>query len=129
MPRALACIRNFSVSRASVATLEASIVNTFSEGTVSSKVRLARLLWKIRKKISAPSACAWRMAGSTMMALPISESSMNSSLRAGAGAPPVIRRIRSASATNGLARAQSGTPTQWSMARMVSTLRLIVPAF
>ena len=127
--RARAQKRNLSVSRASVTTELESIVNTLSGGTVLSKLRLARLLLKIKKKISAPRAWVARIAGSTIIALPISESSIKRTLRGIAGLPANKRTIQSISITTGVNRAQSGTPTRWSMVRMVSTLRLIGYAF
>ena len=101
------------------------MVKMFAEGTVLSRLRLALLLLKMRKKISAPRACAARMAGSTKIALPISESSTNKSLRGVPAGPANKALSQSSSMTKGVASAQSGTPTRWSIVRMVSTLRLI----
>ena len=118
--------KNLTVSLISPPKLEESIVKMFSGLTVFNRVRLARLLLKIRKNNSAPRACAFLMAGSTKIALPISDNSMKSSLRGVSGPRLKIFLTPSIRATIGLATAQSGTPTQWSMARMVLTLILIV---
>ena len=86
------------------------IVNTLATGTVFSKRKLAALPLKITKNSSALAAvCILRMAGSTKIALPISESSINKTLR---GAINFWFLNRLTSCTNGVAMAHKGTPAK-----------------
>ena len=86
------------------------IVNTLATGTVFSKRKLAALPLKITKNSSALAAvCILRMAGSTKIALPISESSINRTLR---GVSTFCLENRLASLTNGVTKAHKGTPAK-----------------
>ena len=118
-------LRNEKVSSARDHKLSSLITKTFSEGTVSRRVKLARFFENMTKWSSAfKIRCSFRMAGSARMALPISESSIKRTFFRGT----TVWRI-GIILLNQVPSQQSGTPTKKSIDLMVSTFIHDTPRF